>query len=235
MRQYGISRTTLVKWAKAGKIRSIRTGEGLTSGHRYNEEDLRILLKVPLASEETENRRRLVVLYARVSSQKQKEAGDLQRQIDLLKHEFPNHDKLFVDVASGLNFKRKGLLSLLDLVEAGSVSQVVVSYKDRLARFGTDLIERTIKKHGATLHMVSHAEDPGIHALDDSKELADDLLAVCNFFVARNNGRRAAALRRGRQSRESEDPQDPQETSSPSESDEDSPPPPKRGRPRKTV
>ena len=83
--------------------------------------------------------------------------------------------------------------------------------------------------------MVSHAEDPGIHALDDSKELADDLLAVCNFFVARNNGRRAAALRRGRQSRESEDPQDPQETSSPSESDEDSPPPPKRGRPRKTV
>ena len=150
-------------------------------------------------------------------------------------HEFPNHDKLFVDVASGLNFKRKGLLSLLDLVEAGSVSQVVVSYKDRLARFGTDLIERTIKKHGATLHMVSHAEDPGIHALDDSKELADDLLAVCNFFVARNNGRRAAALRRGRQSREFEDPQDPQETSSPSESDEDSPPPPKRGRPRKTV
>src|SRR3989338_5563584 len=152
----------------------------------------------------TENRRRLVVLYARVSSQKQKEAGDLQRQIDLLKHEFPNHDKLFVDVASGLNFKLKGLLSLLDLVEAGSVSQVVVSYKDRFARFGTDLIERTIKKHGATLHMVSHAEDPGIHALDDSKELADDLLAVCNFFVARNNGRRAAALRRGRQSRDCE-------------------------------
>jgi predicted site-specific integrase-resolvase len=235
VRQYGISHTTLVKWARDGKIRSIRTGDGFTSGHRYNEEDLKVHLKVPLASQETEGRHRLIVLYARVSSQKQKDAGDLQRQIDLLKHEFPNHDQLVVDVASGLDFKRRGLLSLLDLVEAGSVSQVVVTYKDRLARFGTDLIERAIRKHGATLHVVSHAEDPGTHAIDDSKELADDLLAVCNFFVARNNGRRAAALRRGRQSRQPEDTEDSQESSSSSEGDEDPAPCAKRPRPRDTT
>jgi hypothetical protein len=60
VRQYGISHTTLVKWARDGKIRSIRTGDGLTSGHRYNEEDLKVHLKVPLASQETEGRRRLI-------------------------------------------------------------------------------------------------------------------------------------------------------------------------------
>ena len=206
--------------AREGMIRSIRTGDGLTSGHRNNE-DLKTHLRVPLASEETEGRHRLVVLYARVSSQKQKEAGDLQRQNDLLKHAFPNHDKLIVDVASGLNFKRRGLLSLLDLVEAGGVSQVVVTYKDRLARFGTDLIECAIRKHGA---------------IDDSKELADDLLVVCNFFVARSNGRRAAALRRGRQSRQPEDPEETAgETSSSSEGDEDPPPCANRQRLRDTA
>jgi len=142
--------------------------------------------------------KRLTILYARVSSQKQKEAGDLERQITVLKKHCPDHDKLIVDIASGLNFKRKGLLSILDLVEEGNVGTVVVTYRDRLARFGTDLIERIFRKHGTTLHLVSHDEDS--HPKDEREELADDLLAVCNYFVAKNNGKRASDLHRNRQS-----------------------------------
>jgi putative resolvase len=136
VKQYGISRTTLANWAKEGKIRAIRLGEGHTSGHRYNEDDLRIHLNIKDAPGEV--RKRYTILYARVSSPKQKAAGDLDRQIELLNQEFPNHDKVISDVASGLNFKRKGLITitLLDLVEKGHVADIVVSYRDRLARFG---------------------------------------------------------------------------------------------------
>jgi putative resolvase len=219
----------LAVWAKEGKIRAIRLGDGPTSGHRYNEHDLKIHLGI--RDEEVSggsNRRRLVVLYARVSSQKQKDSGDLDRQIELLKQEYPASDKIITDVASGLNFKRKGLLALLDLIEKGHVATVVVTDKDRLARFGVELIERAIKKHGATLHVVQRKED---HDPSDPSELAEDLLAVCNFFVAKNNGLRAAALRRSRLQRQPQDPQDSdEESSSASESSEDSPPRQKRQR-----
>jgi predicted site-specific integrase-resolvase len=172
-------------------------------------------------------------LYARVSSQKQKDAGDLERQIQVLKQEYPSADKVITDIASGLNFKRKGLLALLDLIEKGHVATVVVTYKDRLARFGVDLIERTIKKHGATLHVVQCQET---HDPSDPSELAEDLLVVCNYFVAKNNGLRAAALRRSRQHRQPQDPESSDESSlSTSESSEDSPPRQKRPRSRDTT
>ena len=151
------------------------------------------------------SRERQVILCARVSSFKQKEAGDLERQIELLKKEAPKYTRLIQDVASGLNFQRTGLLALLDAIEAGSVATVVVAYKDRLARFGIQLIERTFRKHQTTLHVVSRDED--VHRSAES-ELAEDLLAVCNYFVTKNNGRRAAAnaqRRREQQNLTSED------------------------------
>ena len=230
-----MSRTTLATWAKEGKIRYIRTGDGATSGRRYHEQDLRLHFGITDAPDTTgEGRRRLTVLYARVSSQKQKEAGDLEHQIDLLKQKYPAHDKIISDVASGLNFKRRGLISLLELVEKGHVAHVVVTYRDRLARLGVDLIERTFRKHETTLHLVSREEISS--APDDAQELADDLLAVCNYFVAKNNGRRAAALRRSRQPIESEDSSSSDEdSSSTSESDEDQTPPTKRTRPHSST
>ncbi len=71
----------------------------------------------------------------------------------------------------------------MKLIEKGQhVATVVgVTYKDRVARFGVDLIERTIKKHGATLHVVQRQED---HDPSDPSELAEDLLAVCNNYSA---------------------------------------------------
>jgi len=223
--RYGVSRTTLSTWARTKKIRSIKTGDGPTSGHRYHEQDLRTYLG---AEDErpSDEVARIVVIYARVSSQKQKDAGDLQRQIDMLKEKCPDHQKVIVDVASGLNFKRKGLTSLLDLVESNRVEKVVVSYKDRLARFGVELIERTFAQYGTTLDVVSREPDrpDSVH-----EELAEDLLAVCNYFVAKNNGRRAAAFRRDRQHRQSHDSE---ASGSESEDDQDQGPRAKRARPR---
>lgn len=154
-KKYGVSKTTLAQWAEKGKIRAIRCGTGPTVAHRYLVSDIEAFFQ-----QETKNinnsssERRIVILYARVSSSKQKDAGDLERQIQQLKDYCPTYDKIIQDVASGLNFKRKGLTSILDLVEEGGVEKIVVSYRDRLARFGIDLLERTFKKHRTILDVV---------------------------------------------------------------------------------
>lgn len=197
-KEYGITRTTLAGWAKAGKIRCLRAGTGVTSARRYHAGDLRVQFGLPAVEEAQDGNERIVVLYARVSSTKQHDAGDLERQIDALKRHCPEYDKVISDVGSGLNFKRKGLLALLDEVEAGRVAKVVVTYRDRLARFGIELLEHTFRKHGTALDVVSRDEDA---AQDAAQELGEDLLAVCNYFVAQNNGRRAAAQRRSRRER----------------------------------
>ena len=115
-----------------------------------------------------------MVLYPRVSSTKQKEAGELQRPIQTLRSHCPD--------------------KLLTLVEEGRVSKVVVTYRDRLAHFGVELLERTFRPDGTQLVVISRQQVPP----DSNQELADDLLAVCKFFVAKNNGRPAAALARDR-------------------------------------
>ena len=116
-KKYGVTRDTLAKWTKKGKIRFVRCGTGITSAHRYLSSDIERHFNV-LHTPSTE---RAIIIYARVSSTKQKEAGDLARQVKQLKEYCPNYDKVIQDVASGLNFKRRGLTSLLDAVESGNV------------------------------------------------------------------------------------------------------------------
>lgn len=193
--RYGISRWTLLQWTKSGRIRSVTMGGGVKANHRYLLSDIEAVFG---QAKKQEAQDRLVILYARVSSSKQKEAGDLARQVELLQCAEPQHDKVITDVASGINFARPGLTTLLDLVEGGHVKKVVVSYKDRLARFGGDLLERIFAKHGTALHVLQNKEDHGDSGQSHQDELAQDLLAVCNFFVAKNNGRRSHANARSK-------------------------------------
>ena len=141
---YDVSRPTLVRWGKLGKIRYLRCGTGDKAAHRYHKHDLDRYFGNRSQSGLGENEEtRKIYLYARVSSSKQKEAGDLTRQIETLKEYCTSYDRVVADVASGLNFKRRGLITILEQVEAGNVSKIVVTYRDRLARFGIELLERT--------------------------------------------------------------------------------------------
>jgi len=120
-----VSERTLRNWDRDGKIRTIRT----PTGHRRYDIDSVV---------NPEGDTRIRILYPRVSSYKQK--SDLERQADYLQSLFT--DGLIIkDIGSGLNYKRKGLLSLLGQVLSGNVREVVVCHKDRLVRFGFDLIE----------------------------------------------------------------------------------------------
>ena len=110
-KKYGVIRATLAKWAKEGKIRFVRCGTGITSAHRYLSSNIERHFNV-LRAPSTE---RAIIIYARVSSTKQKKGGDLARQIKQLKEYCPNYDKVIQDVASGFNFNRRGLTYMLIL------------------------------------------------------------------------------------------------------------------------
>lgn len=174
--KYGVSRQTLQRWSNNGKIKFITTPTG---GKLY---DIGIFEQNSGSEKET-------VLYARESSAHQEEA--LCRQIELLQSRHPNCECIS-EIGSGLNLKRKGLCSLLERVMSGNVSKVVVASRDRLARFGVELIEWLFEKNNVKLVVLC----PEDNSDSDADELRDDLLAVFPFFAAKNNGRRAGQLKR---------------------------------------
>ena len=88
------------------------------------------------------------------------------------------------DVGSGLNFKRKGLLAILERLHQGDKLCVVVAYRDRLARFGTELIETLLERNGGELVVLNHRD------LSPGEELTTDLLAILTVFEARLDGLR---------------------------------------------
>ena len=184
-RSYEISRTTLASWGDSGRVRIRRLGNGGREGKRiYHIGDVeRELGPTPESNEKKER-----YIYARVSSSKQ--SGDLRRQVAKLQESYPDHQTL-KDIGSGLNYKRKNFEALLGRVHSGNVQEIVVSYRDRLCRYGFELFESLCKHHGTKIVVQNQPETQG-----SQQELAEDLLAVCNFFVARNNGYRGGKAKK---------------------------------------
>ena len=186
-KKYDITSNTLRTWAENDKIRYIRIRDG--KGKRmYNLQDVE---KIFEGTNTTLSDKRKVVCYARVSSDHQKE--DLDRQIKLLQKEYPEAE-VISDIGSGLNWSRKGFKTLLERVHEGSISKVVVTYNDRMCRFGLELIEWIFKKSN-TEFVVLNKTSGGEH---ESSELAEDMLSITTVFVARNNGIRSAKYRKQR-------------------------------------
>lgn len=164
----GVHPNTLRNWANENKIKYIRTD----SGHRrYDVEDY-------LRRKGHQGQR---ILYARVSSKKQKD--DLARQVRELTSRFP-HDEVIEDFGSGLNFRRKGLTALLDRIMSGDVSEVVVAHKDRLCRFGFELIEQIAAKYNCNIVVLNDTN------LSPQEELVRDLLSIIHVFSCRLSGLR---------------------------------------------
>ena len=185
---YNIHEKTLRVWADNGTLRHVRF-QGTEGKRLYHLGHLRQLLGDNGAQAPAPTRRRII--YARVSSSHQR--PDLTRQQEDLQQAFPDHE-LISDVGSGINFKRKGFVTLLDAALGNLVEEVVVMHRDRLCRFGVDLVESIFKSAGTKLVVHGAADAPP----DDARELADDLRAITTVFVARHNGRRSADNRRRR-------------------------------------
>ena len=165
--ELGVHANTLRRWADEGKIRYIRTA----GGKRLYD----------CSSIEQNSSTKKNYCYCRVSSSKQKD--DLERQVQFMSERFPDHT-ILKDVGSGLNFKRKQLLFLLEECAMGRVSEVVVAYRDRLCRFGFELLEWFFSKNSVKLVVLEQQE------LSPQQELVADLLSVITVFSCRVHGLR---------------------------------------------
>lgn len=120
-------------------------------------------------------------IYARVSSKKQQE--DLERQLSFLRNKYPSH-LIIKDIGSGLNYKRKGLLKLLEQSNKGAVGEVVVFSKDRLCRFGFELLEWCFLQNDTKLVVQNKIDKT------PEQEFTEDILAILQVFACRWNGKR---------------------------------------------
>lgn len=177
---FGVKPGILRRWAKEEKIRTIKTPGGM---HLFDISSLD-----PSLTKKTNERKQLInILYSRVSSQKQKD--DLERQQGYLRTNLPNEysgsEKIEItDIGSGINFKRPGLLRILRLVKEGKVSTIVVASRDRMARFGFELIEWICTEFGTEI-LVLDTEDT-----TPESELGKDLMSIVQVYCCRWNGKR---------------------------------------------
>ncbi len=163
---YGVSVQTLRLWDEAGKLDSIRT-----KGNQRR-----------FCIEESEDpRSKPIVAYARVSTHSQRD--DLERQAEFLRQHYPAAE-LVTEIGSGLNFKRRKLLNILERVCQGDIETLVVAYSDRLARFGFPLIEWLCEQNKVKLVVLNQRD------LSPQQELVEDILAILHCFSARLYGLR---------------------------------------------
>jgi len=172
LKTLGICYKTLYKMAEKKEINTIKVGENtLYNVNKYLREK-NILYK-----------ERIKICYCRVSSNKQKE--DLERQIKYMKEKFPTHI-IIKDIGSGLNYKRKGLEEIMKKAINGEIEELIITYKDRLTRFGYEMIEWLITKYsnGKIIIINKNEEETPV------EELTKDIVSIMNVYVAKVNGLR---------------------------------------------
>ena len=98
---------------------------------------------------------------------------------------YPNYE-IISDIGSGLNFKRKGLEKIIDMAIKGEIEEVVITYKDRLARFGYELIEMILNKYSKAKITIINQDK--YQTADE--ELVKDIISIMNVYVAKINGMR---------------------------------------------
>lgn len=164
----GLHPNTLRKYADSGKIKSIKNeaGQRLFDVESYQRDSIDPAF----------------ICYCRVSSTKQRD--DLKRQVCFMESQYPGAE-IIQDIGSGLNFKRKGLQSLLVRLMRGDKLTIVVACRDRLCRFGFELFEFMAQQNGGGVVVLEQT----VHCPET--DLTSDLLAILHVFSCRMHGLRS--------------------------------------------
>ena len=179
----GVSAQTLRNGDKKGKLHPHHTS---SNGYRYySHEQLNQVMNVK------PNLDRIVIGYYRVSSNKQKD--ELERQIENMKLYLTAQGKPFEiisDIGSGIDYKKKGLKELMKRISQNKVDKVVVFYKDRLLRFGFELVEYIASLYDCDIEIIDHTEKT------EQQELVEDLVQIITVFSCKLQGKRANKARK---------------------------------------
>ena len=171
---------TLRNWDKNGTLKPSHITSGGT--RYYSQEQLNHFLGLKSKTKIDKK----IIGYCRVNSHKQKD--DLERQIENVRtymyakgYQF----EILSDIGSGINYNKKGLNKLIDMITNSEVDKIVVLYKDRLIRFGYELIENLCEKYGTTIEVIDNTEKI------EEQELVEDLIQIVTIFSCRLQGKRA--------------------------------------------
>ncbi len=180
-KELGVSVDTVRRWTDAGKLKSVRA----PSGHRrFYLADLKRLASRELKQLDE----RITINYARVSSHDQKQ--DLVRQVQVLESFSTVNGWQFEtiqDLGSGLNYNKKGLQKLLKRIMQGDVGRLVLTHKDRLLRFGAELVFAMCEEFETEVVIVNKSTEE----LSFEQELATDMIELITVFSARLYGSRS--------------------------------------------
>ena len=178
----GVHQRTLYLWESKKKIETIRTpgGKRLYNVRKFintNSEYLKI------NGDKTNNQldaKKLNICYIRVSSINQ--SNDLERQRAVMKKLFPKYE-IIEDIGSGLNLNKRGIRKIINMAIQGKINNLVVAYKDRLTKFGFELIESLIKDYSNGNIIVLNK----LKSLKPEEKLVNDVMALMNVYVAKMN------------------------------------------------
>jgi excisionase family DNA binding protein len=178
-KEVGVSIDTLRRWEREGKIVSQRTA----GGHRRY--DLEVVKRYIAGKSETTEK--VTVIYARVSTASRK--NDLAMQVQKMELYCAAHGwkyRSIEDIGSGLNYNKKGLQELIKLIETNQVDRLVLNYKDRLLRFGSEIIFEMCRYHNVEVIVLNEDE----HKTSE-EELVEDVLSIITVFSAKLYGSRS--------------------------------------------
>lgn len=176
---------TLRNWDKNNTLKPAHVTKGGT--RYYSQEQLNRFLG--LKSQGATVKR--TIGYCRVSSAKQKD--DLERQIENVRtymiakgYQF----EVITDIGSGINYNKKGLNQLIDLITNSEIERIVILCKDRLLRFGFELIETLCAKYGVIIEIIDQTEKT------EEQELVEDMIQIITVFSCRLQGKRAHKVKK---------------------------------------
>ena len=167
-KHYKVSKETLRLRAISGEIDYITTSGG---HHRYKIIPINVSQYV-----------RKKVIYARVSSSKQKK--DLDKQIKFIQQKFPKYT-VIKDIGSGFNFERKGFISLLEQVMSGKVQKIAIAHNDRLTRIGFEFILFICKNFNTELIVLSDKNHK-----EPKDEFTNEFISVITHYTSKFYGMR---------------------------------------------
>ena len=180
----GVTAQTLRNWDKEGKLKPTYVK---SNGYRYYSEE-----SILSYTQERKTKKNLNVIgYARVSSKKQ--SDDLERQVENIKKflstKYESFD-IITDIGSSINYTKPGLLKLIEKINKKEVDLIVVLYKDRLLRFGFELVEYFANLNNVKIEVLDKVDK------NQDQELVEDLVQIITVFSCKIQGKRKSKTKK---------------------------------------